>query len=213
MMRDQQLSAEKIDEFSGRMTQLLKERIVLFKRDEVLNYLDFLIPEYELPADRIGKDASKRQHYYWSEFLEFNGEEFIHNAYLCILKRQADDAGLQWAAEALGADECSRVLFLWHLRDSEEGRGKATEITGLWVRYRYHLACLEQKHLSRMRFGFLIKLENLSRRRIDEVLICQRRELAAYSGEMERRLMQHYNDTLKQLKRAVAEALTTDITR
>jgi hypothetical protein len=64
-----------------------------------------------------------------------------------------------------------------------------------------------------MRFGFLIKLENLSRRRIDEVLICQRRELAAYGGEMERRLMQHYNDTLKQLKRAVAEALTTDITR
>jgi len=61
-----------------------------------------------------------------------------------------------------------------------------------------------------------MKLQSLYRPRIDSVLVSHRREIAECSreiGRLEMRLMQHYNDTLKHVKREVAEALTADITQ
>lgn len=215
MMRDQRLSPELDDDFSDRIMQLLRGRIVLSKRDELLDYLDLLIPEYEMPAVRIGPVANNRQSYDWSEFVDFHGEDFIRNAYLCVLKREADVAALQ-SASAVDADERSRVIFLGRLRYSEEGQNHATEIKGLRVRYGYQLASLEQKPLARILFALLIKLEKFFRPHIDVVLVSHRRELAQCDREiskLEIRLMQHYNNTLKHVKREVAEALTADTAR
>ncbi len=216
MIQDQQLSPEQNDEFSDRIMQLLRDRIVLSERDELLEYLDFLIPKYEIPADRTGPVVNKRQMYDWSEFLEFYGEDFIRNAYLCILKREADVAALQSTDHYLDTDECSRVIFLGQLRYSEEGHGHATVIKGLWVRYHYQLARAQQKPLRRKLFALFMKLEKLSRSRMEEILASQRREIAECDKQITRleiRLVQHYNDTLKHVKREVANALKADITR
>ncbi|MCB1706223.1 MAG: hypothetical protein KDI17_15270 [Halioglobus sp.] len=213
MIRSRQLSFEQNEEFTARNMQLLRDRIVLSERDEVLEYIDFLIPRYAMPAGGIGKTASRRLDYDWSEFLGLHGEEFIRNAYLGIVKREADDAALAASAE-LGADECSHILFLWRLRDSEEGRAQGTRIKGLWLRYRFQLANLEQKPFSKLLFGCLLKLEKLFRRRIDDVLEGQRLELAECRRELcklEMRLMRHYNDTLTYVKHEVGEAFTADI--
>lgn len=205
----------KADNFSDRIMQLLRDRIALSKRDELLDYLDLLIPDYEIPADHIGPTANNRMDYDWSEFLDFHGEDFIRNAYLCILKREAGAAALQ-SASAVNADERSRVIFLGRLRYSEEGQNHATQIKGLRVRYRHQLASMEQKPLIRISYGFLIKLQKLFRSRIDEVLVGHRRELARCNREiskLEVRLMQHHNTTLNRVKHEVAEALTADIKR
>jgi len=216
MTSDRRLSLEQNDEFSARKMQLLKDRIGLSKHDELLDYLDFLIPRYEMPAERIGPVANNREKYHWSEFLEFSGEDFIRNAYLCILKREADAAALQSPAGDPDADECSRIILLGRLRYSEEGHARATQIKGLWACFNYQLARLERKPFRRRRFGLLMKLQSVLRPPIDAVLVSQRREIAECSREiarLEMRLMQHYNDTLKHVKREVAEALTADITQ
>lgn len=212
----QQLSAQQDTEFARRAMQLLSDRIALSKRDELLDYFDALIPKYEMPVVRVGYIASKRKNYDWSEFLEFSGDNFVRYAYLCIVKREADDAALNWAAAELGADDGSRIIFLWRLLDSEEGRGQATKIRGLWPRYRYHLARLEQKPFRARLFHLLLKLESLSRSRMDGILVSQRREITEYGLEISRletRLVQHYNDTLSIVKYEVGEALTPDINR
>jgi hypothetical protein len=216
MRRDGPTSPQTIDEFSAGKMQLLRDRIGLSKREELLGYLDFLIPSYEMPAGRIGSTANTRQKYHWSEFLEFYGEDFIRNAYLCILKREADAAAVQSAAGNPDADDCSRIILLGHLRYSEEGRAQATQIEGLWASFHYQLASLERKPFRRRRFGFLMRLQSAFRSRIDAALANQRREIEECRSEivrLEMRLMQHYDDTLKHVKREVAEALTADITQ
>lgn len=215
MKRDPKLSPKKGDDFSNRIMQLLRDRITPSKRDEILAYLDLLIPDYKIPADRIGSVANDRKEYDWSEFLDFHDADFIRNAYLCILKREADAAALP-PASAVGADERSRVIFLGRLRYSGEGQNHATQIKGLWVRYHYQLASLEQKRLVRTLFGLLRRLETLFRPRIDAVLVNHRREIAQCNREiskLEIRLMQHHNNTLKHVKHEIAEALTSDIRR
>lgn len=216
MIRDQQLSPEQNEEFSGQIMQSLRERIALSERDEILDYLNVLIPKYEMPPNQAAPVASHRQMYDWSEFLDFYGEDFIRNAYLCIVKREADVAALESAAHSLDADECSRIIFLGRLRYSEEGCGHATKITGLWARYRYQLARMEGKPLRRRMYALLIKLGKLFRPRLEAALVSQRREIAECNREISRleaRFMQHYNDTLKHVKREIAEALTADITQ
>jgi len=62
----------------------------------------------------------------------------------------------------------------------------------------------------------LLKLESLSRSRMDGILVSQRREITEYGLEISRletRLVQHYNDTLSNVKYEVGEALTPDINR
>ena len=216
MRQGGQTSPERNDECSVRKMQLLRDRIGLNKRSELLDYLDALIPEYSMNAARAAPVANTRKEYDWSEFLDFSGEDFIRNAYLCILKREADAAALQSSAGDPGADESARVILLGHLRYSDEGRAQATQIKGLWARFHYHLARLEQKPFRRRRFGVLMKLQSLFRPRIASVLLSQRCEIAECSREivrLEMRLMLHYNDMLKHVKREVAEALTADITQ
>lgn len=283
---------------------------MLSKRGELLDYLDQLIPEYEMPNHRSGAVADKRLVYDWSEFLDFYGEDFIRNAYLCIFKREVDVSGLQSSTHALNVEACSRVKLLGRLRYSDEGRRHAVEIKGLWIRFQ--LARLQRIPLLGSLLGLVMNLDKLVRpenevdaldaeivsnrkklaaveeaisghynsvveeldvsvekathytphgtvsqdsaetiplddkdqhaagqraqlkpisvltfmmqlpkairflSRIDTLLENQRREISECDREisrMEMRLMQHYNDTLKHLKREVAEALKSDLTR
>ncbi|GEM_PF-1967818 len=217
MMRDPQFSSEKSDEFSNRIMQLLRDRIVRFERDELLDYLDFLMPKYETPAGPVAPLApavDQRKSYDWSEFVELSGEDFIRNAYLCVVKREADNTALQAAARLLDVEERSRVLFLAALRYSEEGDKQATEIKGLW--FRYQLARLEKKPLIGVLFSGLMKRERSFRSRKTSGLLSRRRKTIEDDEKPttnEQRFIQHYNDTLKNLKREVAEALTADVNR
>jgi hypothetical protein len=210
MMANQKPHPDQDDELTGRAMQMLRDRIERSKSKEILDYLEVLIPQYEVAPSGPSDLAKPRHEYDWSEFMDFYGEAFIRNAYLCIVRREADAAALQAATQGLGADETSRIMFLGHLRYSQEGRGCATDVKGLWARYHYNLARAQNRRLRRWVFAVFLKLETLSRSRNEEALVTQLREMTAFRQEiskLEVRLAQHYNDTLKHVKREIAEAL------
>ena len=69
--------------------------------------------------------------YHVSELLKFSDRQFVQNAYRAILKRPADEDGMQRLLDGLRSGYLNKIDVLGQLRYSTEGREKGVEIDGL----------------------------------------------------------------------------------
>jgi len=69
------------------------------------------------------------------EFLKYDGEKFIKNAYKGILLREADEQGVNLYLSQLRTGKLNKVQVLASLRYSKEGKEKRINIPGLFVPY------------------------------------------------------------------------------
>lgn len=84
---------------------------------------------YEFPT-KIGIKES----YSIADFLDFQDGDFVRNAYIAILKREADEGGYEFYLSSLRGGLISRIEILGRLRYSAEGRNYGVNIAGLWHR-------------------------------------------------------------------------------
>ena len=68
--------------------------------------------------------------YHVSDFMRFDGEDFLDNAYRIILGRPLDDGGRNRFLRPLRSGRMSRVELLARLRLSKEGRRRAVPVGG-----------------------------------------------------------------------------------
>ncbi len=73
----------------------------------------------------------RRQSWSLAELLHFYDRQFVHNAYLVVLKRDCDIDGLTSRLAMLRSGEVSRVELLFRLRYGPEGKQQGTRIRGL----------------------------------------------------------------------------------
>jgi O-antigen chain-terminating methyltransferase len=78
----------------------------------------------------VGRDYQRQK---WSveELLAFQDRQFVQNAYLVLLKRDADMEGLNARLRLLHTGEVSRLELLFRLRYGPEGKQHATVVRGL----------------------------------------------------------------------------------
>lgn len=81
-------------------------------------------------ADAVGRDY-QRQAWSVGELLGFYDRQFVQNAYLVLLKRDADMEGLTARLQMLHSGEISRLELLFRLRYGPEGKQHATVVRGL----------------------------------------------------------------------------------
>lgn len=81
-------------------------------------------------ADIVGRDYQRQQ---WSvgELLEYYDRQFVQNAYLVLLKRDADIEGLNARLRKLHTGEATRLETLFRLRYGPEGKQQKTAVKGL----------------------------------------------------------------------------------
>lgn len=70
-----------------------------------------------------------------SNLLDYEGREFVKNAYLTILKREPDPGGERFYVSKLERGELSKIEFLYALRYSEEGKRKDVPVRNLYLYY------------------------------------------------------------------------------
>jgi SAM-dependent methyltransferase len=69
--------------------------------------------------------------YHVNDLLKYHGGEFVRNAYLAVLKREPDEAGLAHHLENLAGGRLNKVDVLASLRSSPEGERAGVRIDGL----------------------------------------------------------------------------------
>lgn len=120
---------------SDRLIALLRQRVKENRNQELVRYLDELMPPFEIPAETKMLLDDRKLAYKLTDFLQYYGEEFLMVTYLCLFKRSVDDYGLATGMQSLKSGSCSRILLLGWLRYSEEGKRHGVEIEGLRFRY------------------------------------------------------------------------------
>ena len=89
------------------------------------------IPGLTLPELTLQPRFVPRANYHAKDFLDYDDQTFIRNAYLGILKREPDDAGYAQYLNALRQGRLDKVDILSRLRFSPEGRSQAVTVQGL----------------------------------------------------------------------------------
>jgi len=91
------------------------------------------LPRWESPTDKF----SIKSRYTIGDFLAFDDEAFVRNAYTAILQRDADPKGLSDFLSGLRRDRWSKTDVLGRLRYSREGRARAVPVSGLLPRFAF----------------------------------------------------------------------------
>ena len=69
--------------------------------------------------------------YHINDFLQYHDREFVRNAYLGILCREADPGGYNHYLERLRQGTRTKIEILGRLRYADEGRRKSVKVRGL----------------------------------------------------------------------------------
>lgn len=187
---------------SDRLMILLRKRIKDRKDQELLEYIDDLLPSYEISDAAASKLDDRKLTYQLADFLEYYGEEFVEISYLCLFKRRVDSSGLQTGAELLRSGECSRIHLLGRLRYSEEGNTNGVEVKGLWVRYFF--ARLRKIPVLGVAAGFVLGFDYLSR--LGQQLEKQNEDVSHTNraiDAVENSLLTHCRETTQKLESSV----------
>jgi O-antigen chain-terminating methyltransferase len=88
-----------------------------------------------LRAPDPGPTIERRESYADADFLEYQDEDFVRNAYRAILKRDPDPEGRRHYLSLLRSGALSKRGILSRLRYSPEGRTANVEVTGLRSTY------------------------------------------------------------------------------
>jgi O-antigen chain-terminating methyltransferase len=91
----------------------------------------FDLPRWQPPSEPL----EIRSRYVVQDFLAFDDEEFVRNAYAGILERGPDPTGLDNFLAALRSRRWNRIDVLGRLRYSKEGRARRVRIRGLPARF------------------------------------------------------------------------------
>ena len=83
---------------------------------------------------------AEKPDYEIADFLVYEDEAFIKNAYRGILRREPDETGLAYALNRLRENPASKLSILINLRFSPEGKNRGVLVHGLLKSY------LEQKY-------------------------------------------------------------------
>lgn len=81
-------------------------------------------------AAAVGRDY-QRQRWSVGELLAYYDRQFVQNAYLVLLKRDADVEGLNARLHSLHTGETSRLELLFRLRHGPEGKQQKIVVKGL----------------------------------------------------------------------------------
>ena len=88
----------------------------------------------------VGRDY-QRQRWSVGELLAFYDRQFVQNAYLVLLKRDADVEGLTSRLQQLHSGALSRLELLFRLRYGPEGKQHNTVVKGLLRAFVIERAC------------------------------------------------------------------------
>ncbi len=120
---------------ADRLATLIRLRIERnrFARDDLPRLAGARFRPLQLPGGGgavVGRDYQRRQ---WSlgELLAFQDRQFVQNAYLVLLKRDADVEGLTARLQMLHSGTMTRVEVLFRLRYGPEGKQHGTRVKGL----------------------------------------------------------------------------------
>lgn len=91
------------------------------------------IPNLRMSAP--GGRIAPKNRYSVADFMSLHDEAFVHNAYLCILRRKPDPRGFAEFLGGLRTGRVSRIEILGALRYSAEGKAAGVAVRGLAVRY------------------------------------------------------------------------------
>jgi len=117
---------------ADRAQELIKRRIVARRYDsksqlEAGDFSSALLP----PPAAADRPDYRRQDWALSELLAHYDRQFVLNAYLVLLKRDADVEGLTQRLSKLQRGEISRLELLFRLRYGPEGKAQKTRVRGL----------------------------------------------------------------------------------
>lgn len=119
---------------ADRVEALIKSRIEQnrYERNDVLRLAGGRFKPLQLSGTSaaIGRDY-QRQTWSVGELLAYYDRQFVQNAYLILLKRDADVEGLNARLEMLHTGETSRLELLFRLRYGPEGKQHNTRVKGL----------------------------------------------------------------------------------
>lgn len=120
---------------ADRIENLVKQRIEYnrLQRSDVPRLSGARFKPLQLPGvsvSSVGRDYQRQQ---WSvgELLGHYDRQFVQNAYLVLLKRDADVEGLNQRLQLLHSGQVSRVELLFRLRYGSEGKAHKTAVKGL----------------------------------------------------------------------------------
>ena len=105
----------------------------VLKRNNQLNQ-SVVTLENALPSTTIKPNESsiaQKPDYNLADFLDYEDEDFIRNAYRGILRREPDEAGYSSSLSLLRNNPASKVAILTNLRFSAEGKARAVSVQGL----------------------------------------------------------------------------------
>lgn len=119
---------------ADRIETLIKNRIEQnrYERNDVLRLAGARFRPLQLSATSaaIGRDYQREV---WSvgELMGYYDRQFVQNAYLVLLKRDADVEGLDARLQMLHTGQVSRLELLFRLRYGPEGKQHNTMVKGL----------------------------------------------------------------------------------
>jgi len=82
------------------------------------------------PTD-VAEPDYQRQTWSLAELMGYYDKQFVHNAYLILLRREADPDGLDARLDMLRTGQTSRLELLFRLRYGPEGKRHGTVVKGL----------------------------------------------------------------------------------
>ena len=116
---------------SERVLRLIRERIIFNQHGKSAPGPELFSPlQLPMQSNRSSIDPTRRE---WSlgELLELFDRQFVQNAYLVLLKRDADLEGLNHRLQGLHTAEWSRLELLFRLRYGPEGKQHKVRVSGL----------------------------------------------------------------------------------
>jgi Domain of unknown function (DUF4214) len=109
----------------------------VLKRKNQLNQsvvsLETVLPSTVIESNQ--GDIAQKPDYNLADFLDYDDEDFIRNAYRGILRREPDEAGYSSSLSLLRNNPDSKIAILTNLRLSAEGKARAVPVRGFLKTY------------------------------------------------------------------------------
>ena len=123
-----------MSDHADRIETLINNRIeqIRYERSDALRMAGTHFKALQLGGNAgvVGLDY-QRQRWSVAELLAYYDRQFVQNAYLVLLKREADVEGLNARLHMLHAGKSSRLELLFRLRYGPEGKQHKTVVKGL----------------------------------------------------------------------------------
>ncbi len=136
-------------------------------REEILKQKHQL-DQSSAPCKADGQIAEK-QSYEIADFLVYDDEAFISNAYRGILRREPDEEGFWSALNQLRDHSVSKLTILINLRFSPEGKGCGVTVHGLLKSYLHQHNELGHKNELRMEPLAINEVDNITIKCVDKL--------------------------------------------